>query len=67
MRHFNRGVIAACICFVALANVQCRQNGRGNETESPTLTIHVPDQDERVLGPLRRTEPMCIAISTVIE
>ena len=52
MRRFNQGVIAACICFVALANVQCGRNGRGNETESPTLTIHVPDQDERVLGPM---------------
>lgn len=26
--------------------------GRGNETDGSTLTIHVPDQDERVLGPL---------------
>ena len=49
---FNRGVITVGICFIALANVHCARDGRGNESGSPTLTIYVPDQDERVLGPL---------------
>ena len=49
---FNRGIITVCICYIALINVQCAPDDRGNETDGPTLTIHVPDQDERVLGPL---------------
>ncbi len=49
---FNRGVITVSICFVALANFQCGRDGRRNDTQSLTLTIHVADQDERVLGPL---------------
>jgi peptide/nickel transport system substrate-binding protein len=44
-------VLAACICLVALANAQCGQGVGGNETGSPALTIHVPDSDERELGP----------------
>ena len=51
MRYFNRSVITICICLIALANIQCARDGRGNETESPTLTIHVPGGDERVIGP----------------
>jgi len=48
---FNRGIIKACICLIALANIQCGPDGRGSEIERSTLTIHVADQDERVLGP----------------
>ena len=52
MRRFTRSVITFYICFVALTNIQCARDGRETETDGPTLTIHVPDQDERVLGPL---------------
>ncbi len=52
MRRSHRVVITVCICFVALANVQCGQDGGEGETDGPTLTIHVQGGDERVLGPL---------------
>ena len=52
MRDFNRYVITACICFVALVHIQCARDDGGNESENTTLTIHIADQDERVLGPL---------------
>lgn len=48
---FNRSAIKACICFIALANVQCGGDRRGTQTDSRTLTIHVANGDERVLGP----------------
>lgn len=51
MLRTHRGVITVCICCVALANVQCGRDSRGTQTESRTLTIHMADQDERVLGP----------------
>ncbi len=51
MRRSNRSVLAVCICFVALTNVQCGPDVGGNETDSSTLTIHVPNGDERMLGP----------------
>ncbi len=44
MRRLNRGIITACILFVALANTQCSRGGGESETERPTLTIHVPDR-----------------------
>lgn len=44
---FNRTIITACICFIALANAQCARDRRGNGTESSTLTIHVANGDER--------------------
>jgi hypothetical protein len=49
MLRFNRGVFMIWICFGALANVQCGQDGSESETGSPTLTIHALGQDERVL------------------
>lgn len=48
---FNRVVITVCICALALVNLQCGQDRRENGTGSSTLTIHVPDLDERALGP----------------
>ena len=48
---FNRRVINVCICLIALANIRCGPDRRGDEIDSSTLTIHVADQDERVLGP----------------
>ena len=51
MLRTHRGVITVCICCVALTNIECARDGRGNETESRRLTIHVPNGDERVLGP----------------
>ena len=50
-RRSSRGVLTVCICFVTLTNIQCGQGVAGNGTESSTLTIHVPNSDERVLGP----------------
>lgn len=50
--HLRRSAITACIIFVALANVQCGGDRREVQVDSGTLTIHVADQDERVLGPL---------------
>ena len=49
---FNRSAIKVGICLIALANVQCGGDRREIEVDSGTLTIHVADQDERVLGPL---------------
>jgi len=51
MRRSNRRLLTVCICFVALTSVQCGRGVGGNDTESPTLTIHVPNADERMLGP----------------
>lgn len=50
--NLRRSAITTCICFIVLANAQCGGDRRGNQTDSRTLTIHVADQDERVLGPL---------------
>ncbi|MCH7852832.1 MAG: hypothetical protein IIB76_00670 [Proteobacteria bacterium] len=52
MSRNERVIFIVCICFVALLNVQCSRDDRGSYTESSTLTIHVPDYDERLLGPL---------------
>ncbi len=48
---FNRTIIKVCICFLALANAQCGGDNRRSQTDSRTLTIHVANGDERVLGP----------------
>ena len=50
MRRLNRGVITICICLIALATVQCARDGRGGETEIPTLTIHAQGQHEFQFG-----------------
>ncbi len=52
MLSFNRSLLTVCVCIIALINVQCQQGGSEIKTEGSTLTILVPDQDERVLGPL---------------
>lgn len=44
------GVIA--VCLTALTSFHCDGAGRHSVATDQTLTIHVPDQDERVLGPL---------------
>ena len=51
MRRSKHGLITACICLLALTSIQCGQRGDLSERDSSTLTIHVPGQDERVLGP----------------
>lgn len=51
MRRFRHGFMCACICVVASACVQCGRAGDLVESDGSTLTIHVPDQDERALGP----------------
>ena len=51
MRRFKHAFVTTCTCFVALASVQCGQAGDTSESDSSTLTIHVPGQDEHVLGP----------------
>ena len=51
-RCFNPRVIQLFICLIALANAQCGGDRRVTQTDPGTLTIHVADQDERVLGPL---------------
>ncbi len=46
-------VLSAIVC--ALAAIGCGRTDRAQQdrsTDIPTLTIHVPDQDERALGPL---------------
>ncbi len=52
MLIFNRSLLTVCVCIIAMINVQCQQGGSEIKTEGSTLTILVPDQDERVLGPL---------------
>jgi len=54
-RRSNRSVLAVCICFVALTNVQCGTDVGGNETEAEeasgtTFTV-LYDADERIFGP----------------
>ena len=49
---FNRSVIAICICSIMMLNLHCSRGDLRSSTESSTLTIHVPDLDERLLGPL---------------
>ena len=44
----KRGVITVCIYFIALANIQCARDGRGNDTDGPTLTIHAKDHNAPV-------------------
>ena len=48
----KRGIVSLCICSVALVNLHCGQDDRSIVVERSTLTIHVPDLDERSLGPL---------------
>ena len=45
-------VTATCLCTLALVGASCRPADNDNEAEDSTLTILIPDQDERVLGPL---------------
>lgn len=46
MRRSNRGILTACICFVALTNIQCGQDIGRDETDGPTLTIDSDDGSE---------------------
>ena len=46
----KRGVVAACICSLALINLQCARDGRENETDGRTLTIHAQGSHEFQFG-----------------
>lgn len=47
-----RIIITICVCAVALLNIHCGSDNRSSNVGSTTLTIHVPNLDERLLGPL---------------
>jgi peptide/nickel transport system substrate-binding protein len=49
---FSRSIITVCICLVALLSLNCSQDGHESGIERPSVSIHVPDLDERLLGPL---------------
>jgi peptide/nickel transport system substrate-binding protein len=46
------GIKFILICCVALLTIQCSRDDQPVTAETPTLRIHVPDQDERLFGPL---------------
>ncbi len=48
----SRIVTMACICSVALLSIHCDRDAQENISENSTLTIHIPELDERLLGPL---------------
>ncbi len=48
---FIRTVITASLCLIAMFTLHCSRDDRTGSAERDTLTIHVPDQDERILGP----------------
>jgi len=51
MHRCRHGLKNAFICLVALSCVQCGQPGDLGDHHSSTLVIHIPNQDESVLGP----------------
>jgi ABC-type transport system substrate-binding protein len=48
----RRNIFAAFICSVAILTLNCSQEGQDTQSEIPSLAIHVPDHDERLMGPL---------------
>lgn len=51
-RRGTRGVAVTLLMLSALTSAQCRQVDRSLSDGGETLTIHIADGDERVLGPL---------------
>ncbi len=52
MRRSKLGLIIAFLCLFVLASVQCGPPGDLGDHDSSTLVIHIPNRDERVLGPM---------------
>jgi peptide/nickel transport system substrate-binding protein len=51
MSRFKHGALTVCLCLIALANTGCAQGDGLTESDRTSLVIHVPNADERVLGP----------------
>ena len=49
---FRLSIFAVCIGLFALFILSCSQDGLESGTGTSSLTIHVPDLDERLMGPL---------------
>lgn len=47
-----RNITAIFICSVAILMLGCGRDGQETQVENAGLAIHVPDQDERLMGPL---------------
>jgi peptide/nickel transport system substrate-binding protein len=49
---FKRSIIAISVFSIAMLTLGCSEEKQELQSETPSLAIHVPDQDERLMGPL---------------